>query len=76
MTSNLDDHFIPSINYTRRDQIIYDLMETIKCPITLDISDDPVLFNYQFYNRAAFDTFRAGDDARNAQYLERWYPED
>ena len=45
------------------------------CPI-LDTSDDPVLFNNQFYDRRAFDTSRAGKDTRNAWRLESGYIND
>ena len=73
MTSNLDDRVVPSIDYIRHDQIICDLMDIIKCPITIDISEDPVLFNNQFYDRIVFDTFRAGEYERNTQAIVNGY---
>ena len=39
MTSNFDNCITASIDYTRRDQIICDHMEIIKCSILLDTSD-------------------------------------
>ena len=45
MTSHLDDRLFPTIDYTRRDQIITDLMDIIKCPIIQEVADDPIVFN-------------------------------
>ena len=69
MTSHLDNRLFPCIDYTRRDKIICDLMGIIKCPILLDIAEDSVLFNNQFYNWVAFDTFCRGKHERSARAI-------
>ena len=46
--SNLDTRLIPDIDFTRRDEITFDLVYIIKCPILLESSDDMVIFNLQF----------------------------
>ena len=60
MTSHLDDRLFPTIDYTRRYQIITDLVDIISCPILQDITEDPIVFNNQFYDKVAFKTFLKG----------------
>ena len=69
MTTRLDDRLFPTIDYTRRDQIITDLMGIITCPIVKEVADDPVVFNLQFYDRESFDTFRSHEDARSQRAI-------
>ena len=69
MTSHLDDCIFTSIDYTRRDQIICDLVDIITCPILKDIAEDPVVFNNQFYGRESFDTFWSHEDARSQRAI-------
>ena len=53
--SHLDIHLIDHIDYSRRDEIVFGLMDVIKCPILLGSSDTMVIFNNQFYDRNAFE---------------------
>ena len=49
MTSrNLDDRLYDNINYTFRDDILFSIRELFTCPITLEIPEDPVIFNHHF----------------------------
>ena len=59
MTSRLEDRLFPTVDYNRRDQIITDIMGIITCPIVNEVVDDPVVFNFQFYDRESFDTFHS-----------------
>ena len=52
--SNLDRRLIPGVDFTRRDEITFDLVYVIKCPIALVPSNDMVIFNHQFYDRESF----------------------
>ena len=56
--SNLDQRIIPSLEYTRRDEITFSLLGIIECPIIIGTSDNMVIFNHQFYDREAFDKHR------------------
>ena len=73
MISHLDDRLFPSIDYSCRDQIIWDLMDIIKCPIIQYIAQDPIVFNDQFYNRISFDTFHRGENERSARAIASGY---
>ena len=58
---NLDDRLTPAIDYTRRDEIIFSLVNIITCPIVLEATDDMVIFNHHFYDRNAFDQHRRNE---------------
>ena len=50
-----DIPLIDNLDYTRHDEIIFGLMDMIKCPILLDTSERVVIFNDQLYNSEAFE---------------------
>ena len=52
---HLDSRLTPNINFTRHDEITFSLMDAIKCPISMDISDNMIIFNHQYYDRHSFD---------------------
>ena len=52
--SNLDRRLIPGVDFTRRDEITFDLVYVTKCPIHIEPSNDVVIFNHQFYDRNSF----------------------
>ena len=62
---DLDSRLTTTIDYTCRDEITFSLMDTIKCSITLDISDNMTLFNHQFYDCANFDSHRTSENRLN-----------
>ena len=43
------------------------LMEITKCPILQDIAEDSIVFNHQFYDRAASNAFRSGEEEKIAR---------
>ena len=69
MTTHLDDRIFPSIDYTRRDHIITDLIDIITCTITQEVAEYPIVFNNQFNDRESFDTHRQFGDERSTQAI-------
>ena len=63
--STLNTHLTPSINYTRRDEIIFNIMDFIKCPILLDTTNEMIIFNHQFYNKDSFNQHHHNKTKRN-----------
>ena len=61
----LNTRLTPTIDYTRRDEIIFDIMDMIKCPIYLDTTDDMIIFNHQFYDNDSFGQHRHNESQRN-----------
>ena len=68
---DLDSRLTPNIDYTRRDEITFSLMDAIKCPISLEISDKMILFNNQFYDCDNFDSHRTSETSLNERRLRR-----
>ena len=66
---DLDSPLNAAIDYTRRDEITFSLMDTIKCPISLDYSENMVLFNHQFYDRTNFDSHRSSETRLNERRI-------
>ena len=62
---HLDTRLTPNIEYTRRDEITFSLIDAIKCPISLEITDQMILFNNQFYDRQNFDSHRGAETRLN-----------
>jgi len=74
--SNLDQRIIPSLEYTRRDEITFSLLGIIECPIIIGTSDNMIIFNHQFYDREAFDKHRRFEQIAQerliaSDYIER-----
>ena len=44
MSASLDDRLAPNIDYTRRDYYLFEIIDVLKCPIMLEISDSPIIF--------------------------------
>ena len=63
--SHLDIPLVDNIDYTRRDEIVFGLMDVIKCPILLDTSERMVIFNDWLYDREAFEHHRNNENQRN-----------
>lgn len=55
---DLDSRLTPNIDYTRRDEITFSLMDCITCPISMEITDHMIIFNHQYYDRTSFDSHR------------------
>ena len=64
---------VDTINYTHHDEIIYGIMDIIKCPILLESSDLMVMFNNQLYNREAFEHHRQTESAQNTRCRSSGY---
>ena len=73
--NNLNSRLIENIDYTLRDEIIFDIMDVMKCPITLETHDDMVIFNHQFYDRLSFNNYRQTEVSRNQRSLSSGYPD-
>ena len=67
---DLESRLTTTIDYTRRDEITFSLMDTIKCPISLDISNNMVLFNHQFYDRPNFDSHHTSETRLNERRVQ------
>lgn len=62
---NLDSFLSPDINYTRRDEITFSLLDVIKCLISLEITNNMIIFNHQIYDRATFERHHSNKMAQN-----------
>ena len=71
VVSNLDTRIIPLLEYTRRDEIIFSLLDIIKCPIIIGTSEDMVIFNHQFYDREAFQRHRTTEQVSQDNLIAR-----
>ena len=71
--SHLNIPLIDNIDYTRRDEIVFGLMDVIKCPVMLDTTERMVIFNDQLYDREAFEHHRTNEAQRNTRRLNSGY---
>ena len=71
--SPLHIRLVDSIDYTRRDEITFGLMDVIKCSILLRSSETMFIFNDQFYDREAFDRHCLNENARNQRQMNSGY---
>ena len=60
----LNIRLTPAVDYTRRDEITFSLLDVVTCPIKMEITSNMILFNHQFYDQR---TWKSHDDseARN-----------
>ena len=47
----LDSRLTPEIDFTRHDEITFSLLDAITCPIRLEITDEMIIFNHQYYDQ-------------------------
>jgi len=69
--SNLDTRIIPLLDFTRRDEITFSLLDIIECPIILGTSKDMIIFNHQFYDREAFQKHRTTEQVSQDNLIAR-----
>ena len=61
----LNSRLTPNIDFTRRDEITFFLMDTIKCRISMEIPQNMIIFNHQYYNRICFDKHERNENTLN-----------
>ena len=69
--SNLNNCLFPGVDFTCRDEITFDLVDIMKCPILLESSGDMVIFNQQFYDRESFDSHRRMEQTDDERRIRR-----
>ena len=69
--SNLDNCLFPGVNFTHWDEITFDLVDIIKCPILLESSGNMVIFNQQFYDRESFDSHQRMEQTNEERSIRR-----
>ena len=60
-TTRLYERLDPAFDYTNHDVIVETLLDVIKCPIALEISDMMIVFNDQCYDVILFDGYKADE---------------
>ena len=56
VSNGLHAYIYATIDYTRWDDIVFQLMNTLECPMTLGVTGNMVIFNNQFYNKESFNS--------------------
>ena len=69
--SNLDNRLFPGVDFTRWDEITFDLVEIIERPILLELSGDIDIFNLQFYDRDSFDSHRRMEHTNGKRVIRK-----
>ena len=72
-SESLDKRLVPSIDYTRCDDANFALLDILKYPISLDISENMVIFNDQLYCNDTFENHNYTENACNRCLLARGY---
>ena len=70
---NIDVLIYDSIDYTKGDDIAFQLLEIFICPIVQDYSDDCIIFNHQLYDRKLFMACQAAEQRINNQFIQSGY---
>ena len=61
----LDSRLTPEIDFTRRDEITFSLLDTITCPIRLERTNDMIIFNHQYYDQVCFNRHERDETTHN-----------
>ena len=62
---HLDARLTPNIDFTRRDEITFSLLDAIKCSISMEIYKNMIIFNHQYYDHCCFDRYERIENTRN-----------
>ena len=73
-TSWLNERIHPAYDYTNHDVIVESLLDIVKCPIAIEVSDLMILFNDQCYDVLQFDQYKADEYTRNQIRTSSGYP--
>ena len=68
---HLDFCLTPSIEFTRRNEITFSLMDAIKCPISIEISDNMIIFKHQYYDQCSFDKHERAEKILNQRRVRQ-----
>ena len=72
-TSGLHSRIFATLDYTRWDDSVYQLLNLLECPILMSESDAMVMFNHQLYDQRAFELHRRSEETRNNSFLLSGY---
>ena len=72
-TSGLHSRIFATLDYTRWDDSVYQLLNVLECPILMLESDAMVMFNHQLYDLRAFELHRGSEERRNNSFLLSGY---
>ena len=62
-------YIYPTIDYTWWDDVVFQLMNTLECPMMLGVTDDVNIFNNQFYDKESLNRHRRSEEQRNLAFL-------
>ena len=66
----LDSRLTSNMDFTRRYEITFSLLDCIECPICMEISNEMTIFNHQYYDKRSFDRHERAKTTRNHNRLE------
>ena len=73
MMSRLCTRIVPELDFTVHDDTVLSLVEIVKCPIVLDVTDTMCIFNNNCYDRPNFDKYRCAAVRDNVAFGNSGY---
>ena len=69
VTDGLHGHIYATIDHTWSDDIEFQLMNTLECPMILGVTDNMIISNSQFYNKKPLNHHWRSEKQRNLAFL-------
>lgn len=58
MMSRLGTRIVPKLDFTLHDDTVLSLVDMVKCPIALEVTDNIIIVNNNCYDRPNFEKYR------------------